>query len=36
VARKNLARKIAAICLAVMKKGKPYEEKVSIDKAIMN
>ncbi len=36
-ARKNLARKFAAICLAVMKTGKPYKEKVSIvDKAIMN
>jgi len=27
-AKKNLARKIAAICLAVMRTGKPYEEKL--------
>jgi transposase len=27
-AKKNLARKIAAICLAVMRTGKPYEEKI--------
>jgi transposase len=35
-ARKNLARKIAAVSLAVMKTGKPYEEKVSTDKAMTN